>query len=216
MGDHWKRRMCCAAAITWGCVGWYGWARLFHLICMNISCQEAKLQSEISALYEKHMLQLSPLPGRFCSGSRNPRSLLWLALVSSQRSVTSGSDLNNWHISPSSITTCFVFTAGRWHYWRKDEYDSFSNTVCIYWCFFFCSWHCCSWGCHWDLLGGCRIESASCCYFAPTQAVMDLLILIILVNQFSYTEKVLLWMPSGIYCNPCHPCAPLLLCGPCN
>lgn len=137
MGDHWKRRMCCAAAITWGCVGWYGWARLFHLICMNISCQEAELQSEISALYEKHMLQLSPLPGRFCSGSRNPRSLLWLALVSSQRSVTSGSDLNNWRISPSSITTCFVFTAGRWHYWRKDEYNSFSNTVCIHWCFFF-------------------------------------------------------------------------------
>lgn len=58
------------------------------------------------------------------------------------------------------------------------------------------------------LLRGCRIESASCCYFAPTQAVMEILIVIILVNQFSYAEKVLLWMPSGIYCNPCNPCAP--------
>lgn len=135
-GGHWKQRFCYAAATVWGCIGWYGWARLFYLMYMSISCQEAQLHSEISTLYEEHMLQHSPLPNRFCSGSGNPRRLLWLALVSSQSSLTTDSGLNFWHISPLGITTWFVIAAGRWQCWRKGEYNSFPNAVYICWCFF--------------------------------------------------------------------------------
>lgn len=167
------------------------------------------------------MLQLSPLPGRFCSGSRNPRSSLWLALVSSQRSITSGSDLNNWHISPSGILPGLFLqqedgTAGG----RMNKI--FSNAtafVYIWWVYTGVSFFVLGTAVPEVVIGICwgmsRIESASCCYFAPTQTVIEILILI-LVNQFSYAEKVLLWMPSGIYCNPCHPCAPLMPCGPCR
>lgn len=35
-------------------------------------------------------------------------------------------------------------------------------------------------------------------------------------KSVSYAEEVLLWMPSGIYCNPCYPCASLLQHCPCH
>lgn len=35
-------------------------------------------------------------------------------------------------------------------------------------------------------------------------------------KSVSYAEEVLLWMPSGVYCNPCYPCASLLQHCPCR
>jgi len=125
------------------------------------------------------MLQHGPSPNGFCSGSGNPGRWLWLALVGSRRSLATGSGLGTQHVSPSSITAWFGITAERWHCWRKDEYDSVPNI-----------------GVSLLLLAPLRLqsslgsvvgmivgESASCCYSAPTQTVMEILILVILVNQ---------------------------------
>lgn len=167
-------------------------------MCTGTSCQEAKLQSGISTLYEEHMLQHSPLPNRFCSGSRNPRRWLWLALAT-------GSGLNISHISPSSITLWFLITAGRWHCWRKVEYNSFPNAVCIHWWVFFAP----GTSAVTVVIGICCgmriVGSASCCYFAPTQTVMEISVLVISVNQPRNAGKILPWD-----CNPCRPRAPLL------
>lgn len=53
-----------------------------------------------------------------------------------------------------------------------------------------------------SVVGMSTVESASCCYFAPTQTVMEILILVILVNQSRNAEKILPWVSSGGYCNP--------------
>lgn len=154
MGDHWKQRMCCAAAVIWGCVGWYGWARLFRSICMNISCQEAKLQSEISVLYEKHMLQLSPLPGRFFVGAEIPGVGCGLPLSAPKGGPplvliwTVGTSLLQ-ALLPGLFLQQEDGTAGE--RMNKILFQMQCVYTVVFWGFF-CSWHCCACGCHWDLL----------------------------------------------------------------
>lgn len=91
--------------------------------------------------------------------------------------------------------------------------------MCIYCCFlgfFLFLALLCLWLSLGSVEGMSRIESASCCYFAPTQTVMEILILIVVVNQLAMLRRFCCGCPvvytatHAILVPPCCSIAPVV------
>lgn len=96
--DHWKQRMLCTAATKWGCVGWYGWARLFRSTCTSISCQETEVRS---ALYEEPLF----FTKQILQWEHTSQEVVMTCLASSQMIQATGS---SWRFGTSLLVCLYI------------------------------------------------------------------------------------------------------------